>query len=347
MYSYDTFKVHAACGLLFLSVAALADAHRFQFQGPILTLTLKDPYQHSSHRITNDSTSHNESEGTSSSSQEESQSHQNTGWWRRHGTQRGKFSNVVDLHSLAPNVLYSVRTNRPLPNYFPSLQSASLTAQYNYNEIKNKPNFIEGDIGFHSKKLNGIDFDTNVNYNVAENASAVTTRIGSGGSNSEWGCFGLARFILARGKSRLSQITAQYKANLPFPNLGQIQITPTHDFDSELSSCTCIGKSGSGRTAAVLHLDWYRPSLSFLHAIDQRNTIQPEISLLDAKIVYNWSVALESGSMIKTRVDPMQAVQITWIDQARDGKWVTDFKLPLTGQGPLAGDIRVRRQFVF
>lgn len=79
----------------------------------------------------------------------------------------------------------------------------------------------------------------------------------------------------------------------------------------------------------------------------KRNTISPEISLYDAKILYNWSVALDSGA-IKTRVDPCSAVQVTWIDQSLNGKWVTDFKLPLVGNpGPLAGDIRVRRQFVF
>ena len=79
----------------------------------------------------------------------------------------------------------------------------------------------------------------------------------------------------------------------------------------------------------------------------QRNIISPEISLYDAKIIYNWSVALDSGA-IKTRVDPSSAIQITWTDQGSNGKWVTDFKLPLVpNPGPLAGDIRVRRQFEF
>jgi len=57
-----------------------------------------------------------------------------------------------------------------------------------------------------------------------------------------------------------------------------------------------VGKSGSGRTAVVLNLNWDRLTLSDVHALEQqRNTIQPEISLVDAKIVYIWSVALESG----------------------------------------------------
>lgn len=97
----------------------------------------------------------------------------------------------------------------------------------------------------------------------------------------------------------------------------------------------------------MLDLNWDNPTLSIMHALDERNTISPEISLTSAKIMYNWDVALNSGS-IKTRVDPTSAIQVTWIDQTESGKWVTDFNLPLTGgPGPLAGDIRVRRQFAF
>lgn len=79
----------------------------------------------------------------------------------------------------------------------------------------------------------------------------------------------------------------------------------------------------------------------------RRNTISPEISLNDAKILYNWSCTLGTGAL-KARVDPSSAIQVTWIDQTANGKWVTDFRLPLVGTpGPLAGDIRVRRQFIF
>ena len=63
--------------------------------------------------------------------------------------------------------------------------------------------------------------------------------------------------------------------------------------------------------------------------------------------MYNWNVALNNGS-IRTRVDPTSAIQVTWTDQSSNGKWVTDFKMPLVGApGPLASDIRVRRQFQF
>ena len=63
--------------------------------------------------------------------------------------------------------------------------------------------------------------------------------------------------------------------------------------------------------------------------------------------MYNWNIALDSGS-IQARVDPTSAIQVSWTDRSMNGKWVTDFNLPLAGTpGPIAADIRVRRQFIF
>ena len=79
-----------------------------------------------------------------------------------------------------------------------------------------------------------------------------------------------------------------------------------------------------------------------------RHVIAPEISLYNAKIVYQWNIALDSGS-IRTKVDPTSAVHVTWTDNSMTGKWVTDFRIPLVGTTPsaLAADVRVRRQFTF
>ena len=82
--------------------------------------------------------------------------------------------------------------------------------------------------------------------------------------------------------------------------------------------------------------------------MERRNTIAPEISLYDAAILYQWNIALDSGS-IRTRVDPTSAVHVTWTDRSMNGKWVTDLQFPLAGTNlsALAADLRVRRQFQF
>ena len=58
--------------------------------------------------------------------------------------------------------------------------------------------------------------------------------------------------------------------NLPFTAVGSISITPTYDFEKDEPTCNFIGKSSSGRTAAVLDLNWDNPTLSVVHALDHR-----------------------------------------------------------------------------
>lgn len=336
-------------------------ASRFQFQGPVLTLTLKDPISSQQSQTIGSSDSAGLQEKNLDSEDDDQRIPKtHTKWWKRMRNSRLMFSNsppsaianILNLDSLAPILLYSIRTiNTPLPNYMPSLKSASVTAAYNYHELKNRPSTVESDVSFHSNRLK-MDFDLSSTYDVRNNNQAIVIRVSKGDydgdSSTTNGAFGLIRLV-TKAKKLVNHACAQYRFGLPFQTVGSISITPSYDFQQNKAACSIVGKSGSGRTAAILDLNWDRPSLSVVHALDERNTIQPEISLYDAKILYNWSLKLMDGSgVIKTRVDPTSAVQVTWIDITRNGKWVTDFKLPLVGiGGPLAGDIRVRRQFVF
>ena len=92
---------------------------------------------------------------------------------------------------------------------------------------------------------------------------------------------------------------------------------------------------------------------SFLNKPNFSNVIAPEISLYNAKICYQWHLALDGmGSMIRTTVDPSSQIHVTWTDATKNnsgGKWVTDVKLPLEGTtiSALAAQVRVRRQFSF
>ena len=386
---------------------AAVSAFRLQFQGPVLTLTLKDPtisrsirsnvivvdkdsddhYKHQQKKtpypkptdngddqpkMTKDTTN---SMTTTTSSTLSPKTH--ASWWNllRHNLNTRKnassihssssafLANILNLDSLAPTILCSLRTiQTPLPNYLPSLKAASLTAAYNYNELKTKPSAIETDISFYSNTLE-LELDIASTYNLRQKQQDLIVRLGrdsapehmdatsTNSRTSGKGFYGLIQFVRHKGRHMLLQhASGQYRFHLPFQTIGSVSITPSYDFQQQKPTCSIVGKSGSGRTATLLDLNWDRPTLSVVHALDEKNTIQPEISLYDAKILYNWTFKLMDGSgLIKTRVDPTSAIQVTWIDQSRNGKWVTDFRLPLVGMagGPMMGDIRVRRQFVF
>jgi hypothetical protein len=355
--SAHAFITTAICALVF--TVACTEA-RLQFRGPLVTVTLRDPYD----KVTDPSPvqtntvfkSEDDSDAEGDAEDEGSSTIFNQKGrrpWRRLKNV-DQTAPVQFLSNLSPSILYAIQSANPLPKYFPALKSLSLTSSYNYHDIKNKPNIIEGDMRLYSKRL-GLDFDIGTSHNVKREATALTLRVGAmedplrDGTTRGGGNFGIGRFIFSRGKNYLQSVKAQYNLNLPFQGIGvdSLSIIPSYNFETSLHACTMVGYSGSGRTAAILNLNWDNPTLSVKRALDARNTIQPEISLWDAKILYNWNVALDSGS-IMTRVDPTEAVQITWVDETRSGKWVTDFRLPLvSGGGTLASHIRVRRQFAF
>jgi len=313
---------------------------RFSFNPLLLTVTLKDPFiqNDSSPKIPKVSLSSSEDENESSVSK---------------AKPMGRFNNLfssgaqaLGISSLSPSLAWSVRsTSPPLPNYFPQLKSTNLSVGYRYDDLKRAPSFYDGSFNLRSEKL-GINMDVAPSYEAKTGKSAALIRVGSNRSN--W--FGFAKFgsvASTNKKLGLEFIRGFYKFNLPF-SLVALSITPTFDFRRSLPSCNIKGTTASGRSAGVLDLNRDDPKIYVQHALDERNTIAPEISLRDARIMYNWNIALNSGS-IRTRVDPLSAVQVTWTDQTPTGKWVTDYRLPLTNgrSGPLAGDLRVRRQFVF
>ena len=61
--------------------------------------------------------------------------------------------------------------------------------------------------------------------------------------------------------------------SFPFQALSTLTITPAYDFTKAVGyepSCVMMGKSASGRTAAIVDLNWINPTLTVLHALDER-----------------------------------------------------------------------------
>merc|ERR1711862_172397 len=179
----------------------------------------------------------------------------------------------------------------------------------------------------------------------------------------------------------IEYIKGSYKiTSLPFfikKQINSLTFLPAFDFINNMPSCIIssgissssnISNTNTGKTKAIVDLNFDDPTLSFIHNLDERNTISPTISLNNAKIIYNWKLLLsknnsDSSSSIITRVDPDSSIQITWMDCTPNGSWITDFQIPLKStstttdnngyvttnhfKGPLFADIRVRRQFFF
>lgn len=203
---------------------------RFSFQGPILTVTLKDPFaddgidqNQPTSSFSSEPKGDNNKYSSEPSSVDDTAASSSTAAKKRHyfwsrNYNPSSYANFLNLNALAPTLIYSIRsTAKPLPNYLPWLQSTSITTGYKYDNVKDKPSFVEGEMKFRknfgSHGKNGgsarnvaIEVDVEPSYMVKEQKAALVVKVGVDGGNgideesSGFGCFGLARFVMNKGK---------------------------------------------------------------------------------------------------------------------------------------------------
>lgn len=299
--------------LIFLLTASQCSAGRFVSSGPNLVITLKDPSEKYSSGSPNDDNSD------------------------------GPLQNPwFDLGNLRPNIMWSLQSQgKPLPNWVPGWHSLRTTVGYQYESLKRLPSIIEADLKFSSEKT-GFDLQVQPTYEFEPQRTTLSIQASRGAATY------LMAKIATKTDRWLQMVKGCYQATLPYASVGAVRVTPSLDLVRGQASCLLEATSGSQRTKAVLNLEYDNPTLTVIHALNEQNTIAPEISLYDARILYQWNLALESGT-IKTRVDPTSDVRVTWIDRSLNGKWITDVRMPLSGTtlSALAADVRVRRQFNF
>jgi len=292
-------------------MASQSSAGRFVSSGPTLTVTLKDPQDQSVSSLDG-------------------------------GSDEPLQNPWFNIGNLRPNVMWSLQSKgKPLPNWVPNWHSLRTTVGYQYEELKRMPSFVEADLKFSSERA-GVDLQIQPSYEFGSQRSILSVTASRGA----------AAYLMAKISTKkdrwLQMVKGCYQATLPYASVGAVRVTPTIDLARGQASCLLEATTGSERTKAVLNLEYDNPTLTVIHSLNERNTIAPEISLHDATILYQWNIALDSGS-IRTRVDPTSDVRVTWIDRTMNGKWVTDIRVPLAGTtlSALAADVRVRRQFNF
>lgn len=297
----------------------------FETSGPVLSITLKDPFQSPEASLL--------SSGRAA----------RTGFGADEDT-----STWASLSWLNPTLLWSVGSTRPpLPEMMPSLKSCKGAIGYRYDDIRNLPSFLDGDALFETKA--GLTLEVNPSYEVKSrraNVICTLSDIKPGAGGGRW--YGIAK-VSSKAKHVVESIRASYQTPYTCRRVAMRSLTlePALDIDKMDPSITLLAESTSGRTNAVLRCNRKDPTLTLVHAIDERNTLSPEISLPTGKITFNWEAELDSGS-ITARIDPASFIQVKWVDHSLSGKWVLDATIPLeSAGGPIAADVRVRRQFVF
>lgn len=245
----------------------------------------------------------------------------------------------MDLDSIQPDIRWSIQSETPpLPKVLPSLQAVKASLVYKYKTLKRFPSIIEGAAKF-SRAAFSADLLLQPTYEVPTGKLNVLVQLSKGTS------FVLARFT--NTESVLDAIQGSFLFNLRKLK-SSVRVTPA--FDQVTKDMTCVVEADTGRTKALLNLEYNNPTLAVVHQLDDRNVLSPEIGLYDARITYQWDHQLPNGGSLQTRVDPLSDIKVTWTDQSTAGGcWTTDVRLPLEGTTvqALAADIRVKRKFQF
>lgn len=373
--------------MLMLTIQYSAYAARFAVSGPVLTVTLKEP-QTTTTTITSEPDA--SGSGTSSSTSQTRNVLQRSNWIDLASLRPNLFWSIQSLAKPLPNWLPSLQSIRANVGYRYDEDTAwTKKKQQETSAIYQPllPTFVEGTARFRNERLES-EMMIQPSYELQSQRANLVLQLTQGASYllTRWTTRRSSRRqtyyvypdeddekgeqIVPKATSTssstisspgiwkyLDMIRASYQVNFPAgSSVSHIRITPSYDVTNQEPTCVVEGVTGgSARTKAVLKLQTgANPStLTVVHALDDRNTIAPEISLRNAKITYQWNLALslDGTSSIRTKVDPTSAIQVTWTDTSTvdGGRWVTDIRLPLEGTSirALASDVRVRRQFNF
>lgn len=287
----------------------------FKTEGPVLSITLKDPFQSPEASLL--------SSGRRASAADED-------IWE-------------SLAFFNPTLLWTIRSTRPpLRDSMPSILSCQGVIGYRYDDIRNLPSFLDGDVLIDTPA--GI-LEVRPSYEVKSQRTNVSLRLAD--KRARWSA---SAKLSSKTKRGVETVGGSYQSSAPslFSKMVKsVTFEPSFNVEKKQIAGIIMTESISGRTKSILKWNTKDPTLTLVHAIDERNTLSPEISLPTGKITINWDSQLNSGSL-SCRIDPTDLIQLKWTDQSSSGKWVVDATLPLEAAGgSIAADVRVRRQFVF
>lgn len=222
--------------VIFLLTAVQCSAGRFVSVGPVVTVTLKDPQE--------------QHQQASSPEDGDSDAPLQNPWF--------------DFGNLRPNAQWSLQSRgKPLPNWAPNWHSFRTTLGYQYESMKRMPSFIEADLRFSSERT-GIDLQVAPSHEFESQQSALSILASRGPT-----AYVLAK--LATKKDRwLQMVKACYQANLPFASVGTVRVTPTVDLAKGQASCLVEATTGTQRTKVDLNLEYANPTLTVIHALNER-----------------------------------------------------------------------------
>jgi len=262
--SYQVFSSSVVRGILVVMLVILptntCHGNRFQTLGPVITVTLKD---------------------TDSSSLQQQQQNDNNKW--------------MDWNTLRPKLHWSFSSHKPLPKWFPSLESLQGTIGYHYDQmirmggissstssISNndddivpklrryltEPTLMEGMATFRTPQ--GIQIDIVPTIQQQSSSSSSSSSVSRKSSLLIQLAKGSGSILAEIQKTSISFLKGCYQFDLDLPQINKIRLTPSYNCIQREPAILLEATTGSQRTKTVLNLQSQNPTLTVVHALDDR-----------------------------------------------------------------------------
>jgi hypothetical protein len=167
----------------------------------------------------------------------------------------------MDLKALRPNLHWSFSSERPFPRWLPGLESLQGTLGYHYDQLVTvkhltTPTLLEANAKFTTPQ--GINVDMVPSFQPGRSGFLVQLSKGPGSI--------MAQFQ----KTSLALIRGCYQFDLDLPQLSAVRLTPSWNCVKREPACLMEATTGSQRTKTVLNLQYQNPTLTVVHALDDR-----------------------------------------------------------------------------
>lgn len=162
----------------------------------------------------------------------------------------------LNFNNLKPNLSWTIDSQtKPLPNWLPSLQSLRLTANYNHLYSQKQ---VEGLATFNAPGNVKVQVQPSITSSTNKQLKLQLQK-------------GSMQFFCKLANRGVALVRASYQTDqFPGGTLGGIRITPQLDLTKSEPSCLLEATTSSQRTKTVLNLEYQNPTLSIVHALDER-----------------------------------------------------------------------------
>ncbi len=188
--------------------------------------------------------------------------------------------------------------------------------KYSMSELRKAPQSL------FAKRSVSVGDDSTVAVNAEFDVASKTLEVATSWASDS---LGLAVNALADSKEMLKKVGASTSRAV-----GDFNLDLSGKYDMLKKTTDFAGKLSRDDTSAEVTYNTEEKDvvLNVAHNLDDRNSVEPSISLTSGEVTYGYTRKWDGGSLAST-YHPGDRADFKWTDKGTNGNWVTKASVPL------------------